>query len=242
MQRKALAELVGTALLVCVVVGSGIAAERLSPQDVGLQLLENSLATVLGLLALILAFGPLSGAQFNPLVTGIEWWRGKLPGREALGFVAAQIVGGVLGALLANAMFGRPVLEVSTHVRGGWGLWLGEVVATLGLLLVIHGAATSGLKATALAVAAYIGAAYWFTSSTSFANPAVTIARALSDSFAGIAPASVPGFVLAQTIGAALAWVLLAALLPGWRRGASVSDPPPHAPPGPSRPRAAPPR
>jgi len=229
MHRKALAELVGTAGLVCVVVGSGIAAQRLSPQDVGLQLLENSIATAFGLVALILAFASISGAHFNPIVTAIEWLRGRLRGREALVYVGAQLVGGVLGTLLTHAMFERPILEVATHVRSGLGLWLGEVVATVGLLLVIHGTTLSNAKAAPFAVAAYIGAAYWFTSSTSFANPAVTIARSLSDSFAGIAPASVPGFVLAQCVGAVLAWLLLVALLPGWGRGespaAGASDP-----------------
>jgi glycerol uptake facilitator-like aquaporin len=216
--RQALAEALGTAGLVCVVVGSGIAAERLSPGDVGLQLLENSTATVFGLLALILAFGAVSGAHVNPVVTLVEWARRQMPAGDALVYVLAQVLGGMAGALLANAMFERPVFETSTHVRAGAGLWLGEVTTTLGLLLVLHGTNASLPRATPFAVSGYIGAAYWFTSSTSFANPAVTVARALSDSFAGIAPASVPGFVLAQCAGAALAVPVLAALFPGWWR------------------------
>ena len=222
--RRALAEGVGTAGLACVVIGSGIAAQRLSPGDVGLQLLENSLATTLGLAALILAFAAISGAHFNPLVTALEWLRRRLPGREAGAYVLAQVVGGVLGAGLANAMFERPFLEASTRVRTGPGVWLGEVVATVGLLTVLHGSAASNAKATPFAVAAYIGAAYWFTSSTSFANPAVTVGRAFSDSFAGIAPASVGPFVLAQAVGAAVAAALLVVLLPGWWRPVHGSE------------------
>lgn len=216
--RAALAELVGTGALVAVVVGSGIAAERLSPGEPGLQLLANAAATVLGLVALLLALGAVSGAHFNPLVTAVECARGRLPGRQGLALVLAQVAGGAGGAVLANAMFGRPFPEVSAHVRAGGGLWLGEGVATLGLLLVLHGTSASNPRATPFAVAAYVGAGYGFTSSTGFANPAVTLARSLSDSFAGIAPVSVPGFVLAQVAGAALALPLLAALLPGWWR------------------------
>jgi arsenate reductase len=216
--RSLLAELLGTGGLVCAVVGSGIAAQRLSPGDVGLQLLESSIATAMALVALILAFGPVSGAHFNPVVTGLEWLRRRIRGREAAAFVAVQVIGAAAGALLANGMFERPVLETSSRVREGASLWLGEIVATLGLLVVIHGTAASEAKATALAVATYIGAAYWFTSSTSFANPAVTAARALSDSFAGIAPSSVPGFVAAQLVGAGLACLVLSQLTPGWVR------------------------
>ena len=219
--RQALAEFAGTAGLVAAVVGSGIAAQRLSPGDAGLQLLENSLATALALFALILALGTISGAHMNPLVTGVEWARREMPGRDALAYIASQLGGAVAGALLANAMFDRPVFETATHVRTGMPLWLGEVVATAGLLLVIHGTlASSNAKAVPFAVGSYIGAAYWFTSSTSFANPAVTVARALSDSFAGISPSSVPGFVAAQVIGAAAGFLLLATLLPGWSRRA----------------------
>jgi arsenate reductase len=203
--RRAAAELVATGGLVCAVIGSGIMAQRLSPGDVGLQLLENSVATTLALLALILTFGALSGAHMNPVVSVTEALRGALPVREAPWFVLAQVAGGVLGAIAANAMFETPLVQLSTHVRSGVGVFVGEVVATAGLLLVIRGTARSNPKAIPLAVAAYIGAAYWFTSSTSFANPAVTVARMLSDSFAGIAPASVPAFVAAQVVGAALA-------------------------------------
>jgi glycerol uptake facilitator-like aquaporin len=214
--RRALAEFVGTAGLVAAVIGSGIAAQRLSPGDVGLQLLENSIATAMALVALILALGPVSGAHFNPVVTGVEWARRTMPGHHAMAFVAAQFLGGVAGALLANAMFQRPVFEIATHVRTGPALWLGEVVATVGLLVTIHGTLASEARAVPLAVGCYIGAAYWFTSSTSFANPAVTVARALSDSFAGIAPSSILGFVTSQAIGATLAFFLIALLLPGW--------------------------
>jgi arsenate reductase len=213
--RRALAEAVGTAGLLAAVVGSGIAATRLSPADVGLQLLENSIATALALFALITALGPVSGAHLNPIVTAMERLRGRLSTREAVAYAGAQFAGGAVGALLANAMFERPVFETATRVRSGPGLWLGEVVATAGLLVTIRGAEARGAKAIPAAVAAYVGAAYWFTSSTSFANPAVTTARALSDSFAGIAPASVPAFVLAQAIGGALGIALLAALRPG---------------------------
>jgi glycerol uptake facilitator-like aquaporin len=205
LSRRAAAECLGTAGLVCAVVGSGIAAERLSPGDVGLQLLENSVATALALVALILAFGPVSGAHLNPVVTAVEWILRRVPTAAAVAYVTAQVTGGIAGAVLANAMFERPLLEASTHVRSGTALWLAEVVATVGLLLTIHGTAASSPRATPVAVASYVGAAYWFTSSTSFANPAVTVARAFSDSFAGIAPASVPAFVAAQVLGGAVA-------------------------------------
>jgi glycerol uptake facilitator-like aquaporin len=210
--RRAVAEAIGTAGLVCAVVGSGIAAERLSPHDVGLQLLENSIATAMALVALILTFGSVSGAHLNPAVTAVAWVRRTLPAKDAVVFVLAQVAGGILGAWAANAMFERPVFETAAHVRTGLPLWFGEVVATVGLLLTIHGTARSNPKAIPVAVGSYIGAAYWFTSSTSFANPAVTIARAFSDSFAGIAPSSVPAFVLAQAVGAAIACVAIARL------------------------------
>ena len=215
--RRALAEFLGTAGLVAAVIGSGIAAQRLSPGDVGLQLLENSIATAMALVALLLAFSPISGAHFNPLVTAVEWLRRKMPGADASRFVLAQLAGGVVGALLANAMFEHAILETSSRVRSGASLWLGEVVATSGLLVTIHGTAAANERAVPVAVASYIGAAYWFTSSTSFANPAVTLARALSNSFAGIAPASVPGFVVAQVVGAAAGFGLLSLLIVGWR-------------------------
>ena len=203
--RKAFAELLGTMLLVTAVVGSGIAASRLSPDDVGLQLLENSLITGAALVALILALGPVSAA-FNPLVTLAERVFGAVTTREALVYVAAQVAGGCVGAVLANLMFGLPAVEVATRSRDGGGLWLGEVVATFGLLLVVFGVVRAGrASSVAYAVGGYITAAYWFTSSTSFANPAVTLARTLSDSFAGIAPGSVAMFCLMQLIGAGLA-------------------------------------
>ncbi|MGY1746929.1 aquaporin [Blastococcus sp. SYSU D00695] len=203
--RKALAEGLGTLLLVATVVGSGIAAQRLSPDDVGLQLLENALATGAVLVALILALGPVSAA-FNPVVTLAERLLGAISTRDAVVFIAAQFAGGAAGAVLANLMFDLPVIEVSTHDRAGGGLWLGEVVATSALLLVVFGVVRGGRGPhVAYAVAGVITAMYWATSSTSFANPAVTAARTLSDTFAGIAPASVPGFVVAQLAGAALA-------------------------------------
>jgi arsenate reductase len=211
--RSAVAEGVGTALLVAIVVGSGIFAERLSPGDRGLQLLENSTATAFGLMALILTFGNVSGAHFNPVVTLADRFLGGVDTRRALAYIGAQIAGGCAGAIVANLMFDLPAVEWSTHARSGSGLWLGEVVATFGLLTVILGVVRSGRTGAApFAVGAYIGAAYWFTSSTSFANPAVTIARALTDTFAGIRPGSVPLFVVAQC-GGAIAAVALACFL-----------------------------
>ena len=215
--RKAFAELLGTMLLVATVVGSGIAAERLSPDDVGLQLLENSLVTGAGLVALILALGPVSAA-FNPVVTLVERVLGALTTAEAALFVSAQVVGGCAGAVLANLMFGLSAIDVSGHHRDGAGLLLGEVVATFGLVLVVFGVVRSRPGAhVAYAVGAYITAAYWFTSSTSFANPAVTIARTLSDTFAGIAPASVPLFVLMQLLGGVVAVGAVVLLYPDAR-------------------------
>jgi arsenate reductase len=203
--RTAFAEGLGTLLLVTTVVGSGIAAQRLSPDDVGLQLLENTLATGAVLVALILALGPVSAA-FNPLVTLAERAFGVIATRDAVVSIAAQFAGGAAGAVLANLVFDLPAIELSTRDRSGGGLWLGEVVATFALLLVVFGVVRSGRGPhVAYAVAGVITAMYWATSSTSFANPAVTAARTLSDTFAGIAPSSVPGFVLAQLIGAALA-------------------------------------
>jgi glycerol uptake facilitator-like aquaporin len=214
LRRRALAEFVGTALLVAAVVGSGIAAVRLSPHDVGLQLLENSLVTGAALVALILALQPVSAA-FNPVVTLVERALGVLSTRDAGMLIAAQIVGGFVGAAVANLMFGQPAVNLSTHHRNGNGVLLGEVVATLGLLVIVFGTARAGRSdRVAFAVGGYITAAYWFTSSTSFANPAVTIARMFSDSFAGIAPSSVPLFVLMQLVGAGLGYALIRALYP----------------------------
>lgn len=214
--RRAAVEAVGTAALVAVVVGSGIQATELS-QDVGVQLMANCLATVLALGVLIAVFGPVSGAHFNPVVTLAAWFTGRrtdeggLSLREVAAYIPAQIAGAVAGSVLANAMFDRPLVTFSGHDRSAPNLWLGEVVATAGLLLVVFGLARVGRANLAPAgVAAFIGAAYWFTSSTSFANPAVTIGRAFTDSFAGIAPASVTPFVAAQLIGAAVGLALIA--------------------------------
>ncbi|WFE42277.1 aquaporin [Micromonospora sp. WMMD998] len=218
--RRASAEFAGTALLVAAVVGSGIAATRLSPTDVGLQLLENALATALALGALILTFGPVSGAHFNPVVSAVDWWIGRragtgLTGRDLAAYVPAQIGGAIAGAVLADLMFGLPAVAWSRTGRAGGNLWLAEVVATTGLILLVFALARSGRTAAApAAVGAWIGAAYWFTSSTSFANPAVTIGRAFTDTFAGIAPASVPGFVAAQLAGGLVATAALAVWYP----------------------------
>jgi glycerol uptake facilitator-like aquaporin len=212
--RRAVAELVGTAFLVAAVIGSGIAAVRLSPDDVGLQLLENSLVTGAALVALILALQPVSAA-FNPVVTLVERGLGLITTRDVLAVVPAQFVGGVIGAVVANLMFDLDAVSVATHERTGGGLWLGEVVATLGLVVVIFGSVRAGRTNTiAYAVGGYITAAYWFTSSTSFANPAVTVARMFSDTFAGIAPSSVPTFVLMQLVGGGLALGLVSLLHP----------------------------
>ncbi|MEJ8667815.1 MULTISPECIES: aquaporin [unclassified Streptomyces] len=207
--RRTAAEALGTGLLVTVVVGSGIQATALSP-DIGVQLLANSLATVFGLAVLITLLGPVSGAHFNPAVTLAAWFTGRRAGtgpspREVAAYVPAQVAGAIGGAILADAMFARPLVRFSTHERFAGHLWLGEVVATAGLILLVLGLGRIGrVSVTPAAVAAYIGAAYWFTSSTSFANPAVTVGRAFTDTFAGIAPTSVAPFVAAQLVGAAL--------------------------------------
>ncbi|MCX5301261.1 MIP/aquaporin family protein [Streptomyces sp. NPDC002812] len=214
---RAAAELVGTAALVAVVVGSGIQATKLT-QDVALQLLANSTATVFGLGVLIALLGPVSGAHFNPVVSLAEWWAtrrtgGGVTARELAVYLPAQIAGAVAGAILADAMFGEPLVKWATHDRSAGNLLLGEVVATAGLILLIFGLArTDRLRFAPVAVASYIGAAYWFTSSTSFANPAVTIGRAFTDTFAGIAPASVPAFVGVQLVGAVVGLALVAVI------------------------------
>jgi glycerol uptake facilitator-like aquaporin len=211
--RKLLAEFVGTGILVTVVVGSGIAAAQLSPNDVGLQLLENSIATAFGLAVLILLFGPVSGAHFNPTVSAADWLLGRRAG--------TGMSGGIIGALLANVMFDRQVLEISTKDRFTTGHLVGEVVATAGLIALIFALARTGRAGlSAAAVGAYIGAAYWFTSSTSFANPAVTIGRTFSDTFAGIAPTSAPGFIAAQIVGALVGLALVVALYPDVQQSA----------------------
>nr|BFE84332.1 hypothetical protein GCM10020093_069330 [Planobispora longispora] len=220
-----LAEFVGSMLLVAVVVGSGIMAQTLSPQDVGLQLLENAIATVFGLGVLIVVLGPVSGAHFNPVVSLADWWQGRRTGagltaRDLAAYLPAQVGGAVAGAVLANAMFAQPAISWAATRRSAGHLWLGELVATAGLVLVVFGLARSGRTAVApAAVAGYIGAAYWFTSSTSFANPAVTVGRAFSDSFAGIAPASVPAFIAAQLLGGAIGLLLVAACSAARRPG-----------------------
>ena len=212
--RRALAEFVGTGFLVAAILGSGIAATRLSPGQIGLQLLENALITSGALVALILALQPVSAA-FNPVVTVLERALGGISTREAAGLIVAQFGGGFAGAVLANLMFDLAAINLSTHHRTGSSLWLGEVVATLGLLLVVFGTLRTGrAESVAFAVGGYILAAYWFTSSTSFANPAVTVSRMYSNSFAGIAPASVAGFVLAQLAGTALGYGLIRGLYP----------------------------
>jgi arsenate reductase len=213
--RRLLAEYVGTGFLVAVVVGSGIAAQRLSPSDTGLQLFENATATAAALVALIIALGPVSGAHFNPVVSVADALFGRLTGHDVAPYIAAQVAGAVSGSMVANMMFELPAVEWSTTARSGGGLWLAEVVATLGLLLVIFGVVRSGrVGAAPFAVGAYIGAAYFFTASTSFANPAVSIGRMFTDTFAGIAPSSVPAFVAFQLLGAGLALVLVRALYP----------------------------
>jgi glycerol uptake facilitator-like aquaporin len=199
--RKLLAEALGTALLLAVVIGSGIMAERLAGGNGAIALLANTVATVGGLYILIEVFGPISGAHFNPAVSAAMALRGELPKSALAPYVVAQLLGAMLGAWLAHAMFDMAILQFSAKLRSGTGQWIAEAVATAGLLLVILRAPVG--RAPAM-VAAYIGAAYWFTASTSFANPAAAVGRMFSDSFAGIAPASVPGFVIAQLVGAAI--------------------------------------
>ena len=213
--RRLVAEALGTGFLIIAVIGSGIMASRLSPNDVGLQLLENAAATAGALIGLILMLGAVSGAHFNPVVTLVDRLSGTLSTRDSLCYVAAQTVGGCVGAIVANLMFELPAVEWSTKTRSSGASWLSEVVATVGLLLVIHGCVRTGrASAVPFAVGVWIGGAYWFTSSTSFANPAVTIARTLSDSFAGIKPSSAPMFIAMQLIGAAIAFVLIRFLYP----------------------------
>jgi len=213
--RKALAEFIGTALLLIAIIGSGIAAQRLSPNDTGLQLFENAAATAAALVAIILGVGAVSGAHLNPVVTLADRIFGGVSTGETFAYVGAQIAGAVTGAVIANLMFSLPAVELSTKVRSSSGLWLAEVVATFGLLLVIFGVVRSGRASAApFAVGAYIGGAYFFTASTSFANPAVTMARTLSNTFAGIAWRSAPAFILAQLVGAAIAVGIVAVLYP----------------------------
>ncbi|MEC5216523.1 glycerol uptake facilitator-like aquaporin [Actimicrobium sp. GrIS 1.19] len=211
LRRKLAAEFLGTALLLAIVVGSGIMAERLAGGNVAIALLANALATGAGLFALILLFGPVSGAHFNPVVTLAALFFGQLDRRTALLFVGVQIAGAFAGVAAAHGMFDMTLFSASQHIRTGLPQWWSEAVATFGLLGVIIGCSRIQPERTPAAVACYITAAYWFTASTSFANPAVTLARAASDSFAGIRPQDIPGFIVAQLLGAACAAVLF-----GW--------------------------
>ncbi|MGD1210675.1 MAG: MIP/aquaporin family protein [Candidatus Acidiferrales bacterium] len=227
--RRLAAELIGTAFLVAAVVGSGIMGERLAGGNAALALLANTIATGAALVALILAFGPISGAHFNPVVTLADAWEGGMPWTETPAYILCQILGGVGGAIVAHVMFGLPVVSLSHHARSGPAQVFSEFVATFGLLSVIWGCSRLRSNLTAFAVGSYITAAYWFTASTSFANPAVTIARSLSDTFSGIRPADVPWFVVAQLLGGLAATLLfrwLAPNLPSHARDVVVS----HAP------------
>ncbi|HEX6393391.1 MAG TPA: MIP/aquaporin family protein [Acidimicrobiales bacterium] len=213
--RRLLAEFVGSGLLATVVIGSGIAAQRMSPGQTGLQLFENAGATAAGLFAIILMVGPVSGGHFNPVVSFVDAGFGGLSWREAAWYLPSQVCGCISGAVVANLMFGAAAVSISTKHRSSGAHWLGEVVATAGLVLVIFALARSDrLRLAPAAVGAYIGAAYFFTSSTSFANPAITVGRMFSNSFAGIEPASVPGFVVAQIVGGVVAFGLIRALYP----------------------------
>jgi arsenate reductase len=215
LDRRLVAEALGTGLLIVAVIGSGIMASRLSPNDIGLELLENAAATAGALIGLILIFGAVSGAHFNPVVTLVDRAFGSIGNGDAACYIGAQIVGACLGAIVANLMFDLPAIEWSTKTRSSGALWLSEVVATVGLLLIIHGCVRGGrANVVAFAVGLWIAGAYWFTASTSFANPAVTIARTLSDSFAGIKPSSAPMFIVMQLIGAVIAYGLIRYLYP----------------------------
>jgi glycerol uptake facilitator-like aquaporin len=213
--RRLLAEFLGSAFLAAVVIGSGIAAQRLTPDDTGLQLLYNSVATAGGLFAIILMFGAVSGGHFNPVVSLVDAALGGLSRRDALAYIPAQVAGCITGAVAANAMFSLAAISISDNHRASAAHLFAEVIATLGLLLVIFALIRTRRTASApAAVGAYIGAAYWFTSSTSFANPAITVGRLFSDTFAGIAPAAVPGFVAAQLAGGVVAFAVVRALYP----------------------------
>jgi glycerol uptake facilitator-like aquaporin len=229
--RRLLAEWMGSAFLAAIVVGSGIAAEQLSPGNIGLDLLENAAATAAGLYAIILIFGPVSGAHFNPVVSFVDAAFGGLPWRTAAAYLPAQVAGCVTGAITANVMYGGAALSVSTHHRVTGGHLLSEVIATLGLLLVIFALTrTHRGPSAAAAVGAYIGAAYFFTSSASFANPAITVGRIFSDSFAGIAPASAPAYIAAQAIGGIVAVVAIRALYPALTPADAAEVVIPHSP------------
>jgi glycerol uptake facilitator-like aquaporin len=220
--KRLVAEGLGTAILLAVVIGSGIMGERLAGGNVAIALLANAIATGAGLVVLILMFGTISGAHFNPVVTLSEVWQRNLPGRMALPYIAVQVIGAFLGVAAAHLMFGEPVFFASTHVRTGHAQWWSEFVATFGLLATIISCSRSRPAATPMAVALYITAAYWFTSSTSFANPAVTLARSLSNTFAGIRPEDIPGFIIAQTLGAVAATFVFTWLYPCSPKGSTV--------------------
>jgi glycerol uptake facilitator-like aquaporin len=229
--RRLLAELIGAALLAALVIGSGVAAQQLSPHDVGLELFENAAATAAGLFAIILMLGPVSGGHFNPVVSLLDAWFGGISWRDASAYIPTQVIGCVLGAILANAMFAKAAVSISEHHRASPAHLLAEVVATFGLLVVIFSLArTHRLPSAPAAVGAYIGAAYFFTSSASFANPAITIGRQLSNTFAGIAPASVPGFILAQLIGAGIAAAAIRVLYPDIGPAEAAAVVVPHSP------------
>lgn len=212
--RKVIAEVLGTAFLLATVVGSGIMGERLAGGNVAIALLANTLATGAGLVAFILAFGPVSGAHFNPAVTLMDAWQGGIPWREVLGYLAAQGFGAILGVAAAHLMFGEPLYTFSEHTRSGSAQIFSEFAATFGLLSVIWGVTRRRAALVPFAVGAYITAAYWFTASTSFANPAVTLARSLTNTFSGIRPADAPGFMIAQLLGAVAATALFRWLVP----------------------------
>ncbi|MFC5475626.1 aquaporin [Paraherbaspirillum soli] len=220
--RRLVAEGLGTGLLLAVVVGSGIMVERMAGGNAAIALLANAIATGAGLAALILMFGTLSGAHFNPVVTLSEAWQKNIPTSEVLPYIAVQVIGAFAGVAAAHLMFGQPVFFASAHVRTGGAQWWSEFVATFGLLAVIISCSRSRPATTPFAVAAYITAAYWFASSTSFANPAVTLARAASDTFAGIRPIDAPGFIVAQLLGAAAATLLFCWLYPAPPQNATV--------------------
>jgi arsenate reductase len=228
--RRLLAEFVGSAFLAALVIGSGIAAQQFSPGQIGLELFENAAATAAGLFTIILMFGPVSGGHFNPVVSFVDAAFGGLSWSDAGAYLPAQVGGCIGGAMIANLMFGDAAVSISTKDRTSGGHFLGEVVATTGLLLVIFSLARSGrAKAAPAAVGAYIGAAYFFTSSTSFANPAITVGRMFSNSFAGILPSSVPGYVIAQIVGGLVAVGLIRALYPGVTAAAAADVVMPHS-------------
>lgn len=222
LKRRVVGEAVGTAMLLATVIGSGIMGERLANGNVAIVLLANTLATGAALVALILTFGPISGAHFNPAVTLADASQGGLPWREVPAYIAAQISGAFLGVASAHIMFRLPLFFASTHTRSGFAQFFSEFVATFGLLAVIWGCVRVRSSAVPFAVAAYITAAYWFTASTSFANPAVTLARSASDTFAGVRPADVPAFIVAQLLGAAAATVLFRWLIPSLPKSAEA--------------------